>query len=162
MTWALSSGVPTRLTAINDHLIAQGIDAYFSYFDAPLATFEQLLRVHPACIWSASSGPLRNTASPTSTRIRQCARIPGRRPCVRQAPACLAVDLVMGHEVQNAFCAVRPPGHHAERTNAMGFCFFNNIAVAAAHAMAVHGIERVAIIDFDVHHGNGTEDIFWR
>jgi acetoin utilization deacetylase AcuC-like enzyme len=72
----------------------------------------------------------------------------------------MAVDLVMGHEVQNAFCAVRPPGHHAERANPMGFCFFNNIAVAAAHALEVHGLERVAVIDFDVHHGNGTEDIF--
>jgi acetoin utilization deacetylase AcuC-like enzyme len=68
----------------------------------------------------------------------------------------MAVDLVIGHEVQNAFCAVRPPGHHAERANPMGFCFFNNIAVAAAHALEVHGLERVAVIDFDVHHGNGT------
>jgi len=73
---------------------------------------------------------------------------------------CLAVDLVMKKEIENAFCAVRPPGHHAERKNAMGFCFFNNIAVAARHALAVHGLERVAIIDFDVHHGNGTEEIF--
>ena len=72
----------------------------------------------------------------------------------------MAVDLVMAGEVRNAFCAVRPPGHHAERSNAMGFCFFNNIAVAAAHALKVHGLTRVAIVDFDVHHGNGTEDCF--
>jgi acetoin utilization deacetylase AcuC-like enzyme len=72
----------------------------------------------------------------------------------------LAVDLVMAGEVQNAFCAVRPPGHHAERSNAMGFCFFNNIAVAAKHALKVHGLARVAIVDFDVHHGNGTEECF--
>jgi len=66
----------------------------------------------------------------------------------------------MAREVQNAFCAVRPPGHHAERESAMGFCFFNNIAVAAAHALKAHGLARVAIVDFDVHHGNGTEDCF--
>ncbi len=59
-----------------------------------------------------------------------------------------------------AFCSVRPPGHHAERARAMGFCFFNNVAVGAAHAIEEHGLERVAIVDFDVHHGNGTEDIF--
>jgi acetoin utilization deacetylase AcuC-like enzyme len=67
---------------------------------------------------------------------------------------------VIGGAADNAFCNVRPPGHHAERHRAMGFCFFNNVAVAAAHAMEVHGLERVAVVDFDVHHGNGTEDIF--
>jgi acetoin utilization deacetylase AcuC-like enzyme len=66
----------------------------------------------------------------------------------------------MAGEVENAFCSVRPPGHHAERAKAMGFCFLNNIAIAAAHALEVHGLERVAVVDFDVHHGNGTEDIF--
>jgi acetoin utilization deacetylase AcuC-like enzyme len=76
--------------------------------------------------------------------------------------AVLAVDEVMSGHVQNAFVAMRPPGHHAERTRAMGFCFFNNAAVAARHAQAKHGAERVAIIDWDVHHGNGTQDIFWR
>jgi acetoin utilization deacetylase AcuC-like enzyme len=72
----------------------------------------------------------------------------------------LATDLVMSVRATNAFCAVRPPGHHAERAKAMGFCFFNNIAIAARHALEVHGLERVAVIDFDVHHGNGTENIF--
>jgi acetoin utilization deacetylase AcuC-like enzyme len=72
----------------------------------------------------------------------------------------LAVDLVMGRAVRRAFCNVRPPGHHAERDQAMGFCFFNNVAVGAAHAMEAHGLERVAVLDFDVHLGNGTEDIF--
>ena len=72
----------------------------------------------------------------------------------------LATDLVVRGECRTAFCAVRPPGHHAERDRAMGFCLFNNVAVGAAHALSVHGIERVAIVDFDVHHGNGTEDIF--
>jgi acetoin utilization deacetylase AcuC-like enzyme len=72
----------------------------------------------------------------------------------------LATDLVMKGEIENAFCAVRPPGHHAERGKAMGFCFLNNVAIAARHALEVHGLERVAVVDFDVHHGNGTEDIF--
>ena len=72
----------------------------------------------------------------------------------------LATDLVMRGECDDAFCAVRPPGHHAERDRAMGFCIFNNVAVGAAHALAAHGLERVAMIDFDVHHGNGTEEIF--
>jgi acetoin utilization deacetylase AcuC-like enzyme len=71
-----------------------------------------------------------------------------------------AVDAVMGGEAPTAFCAVRPPGHHACRDQAMGFCLFNNVAIAAHHAMARHGLERIAIVDFDVHHGNGTEDIF--
>ena len=72
-----------------------------------------------------------------------------------------AVDAVLKGEVENAFCAVRPPGHHAEKDRAMGFCLFNNAAIAAFHAQKAHGVERVAVIDFDVHHGNGTQDIFW-
>jgi len=149
---------PQRLTAINDHLIAQGIDAYFNYYDAPLATFEQLLRVHPA-----SHLERIKRASPTHGVVHldpDTAMNPHTwQAALRSAGAGVhAVDLVMKGEIENAFCAVRPPGHHAERTNAMGFCFFNNIAVAARHAIAAHGLERVAIIDFDVHHGNGTED----
>jgi len=75
--------------------------------------------------------------------------------------ACQAVDEVMAGKAANAFVAMRPPGHHAERATAMGFCFFNNAAIAARRARAVHGAQRVAIMDFDVHHGNGTQDIFW-
>jgi acetoin utilization deacetylase AcuC-like enzyme len=79
---------------------------------------------------------------------------------LRAAGAVLAAtDAVMAGEMQNAFCAVRPPGHHACRSQAMGFCFFNNVAVAAKYALERHGLDRVAIVDFDVHHGNGTEDI---
>ncbi len=74
--------------------------------------------------------------------------------------AVLATDMVINGEVNSAFCNIRPPGHHAGRSRAMGFCLFNNVAVAAAHALEQHGLERVAIVDFDVHHGNGTEDIF--
>src|SRR5215207_5223227 len=75
--------------------------------------------------------------------------------------AAQAVDEVMAGKVRNAFSAMRPPGHHAERAQAMGFCFFNNVAIAARHAQKAHGAERVAIVDWDVHHGNGTQDIFW-
>jgi acetoin utilization deacetylase AcuC-like enzyme len=75
--------------------------------------------------------------------------------------AAQAVDEVMAGKVRNAFSAMRPPGHHAERAQAMGFCFFNNVAIAARHAQQAHGAERVAIVDWDVHHGNGTQDLFW-
>jgi acetoin utilization deacetylase AcuC-like enzyme len=75
--------------------------------------------------------------------------------------ATLAVDEVVTGLVDNAFCAMRPPGHHAERSQAMGFCFFNTAAIAARHAKAKHGVERVAVVDWDVHHGNGRQDIFW-
>jgi acetoin utilization deacetylase AcuC-like enzyme len=74
---------------------------------------------------------------------------------------CAAIDAVMAGDARRAFCAVRPPGHHATRAEAMGFCLFNSVAVGAAHALDVHGLKRVAIIDFDVHHGNGSQDIFW-
>jgi len=75
--------------------------------------------------------------------------------------AIAAVDAVMAGEATNAFCAVRPPGHHAEPGRGMGFCLFNNVAIAAAHARAAHNVDRVAIVDFDVHHGNGTQAAFW-
>ena len=88
---------------------------------------------------------------------------PGSRDAILRAAGAVveAVDMVMKGDVQNAFCAVRPPGHHALPDRAMGFCLFNNVAVGAAHARAVHGINRVAVIDFDVHHGNGTEAMFF-
>jgi acetoin utilization deacetylase AcuC-like enzyme len=151
---------PSRLSAISDHMIAQGLDPYFVYHDAPLASFEQLMRVHPA-----SHLERLKRSSPELGIVHldpDTAMCPHTwHAALRSSGAgVLAVDLVMAGEVENAFCAVRPPGHHAERANAMGFCFFNNIAVAAAHALAAHKLSRVAIIDFDVHHGNGTEDCF--
>jgi acetoin utilization deacetylase AcuC-like enzyme len=89
---------------------------------------------------------------------------PGTLPAALHAVggACLAVDEVMRGSVANAFCAIRPPGHHAESDSGMGFCIFNNVAIAARHAQEAHGAERVAILDWDVHHGNGTQEIFWR
>ena len=151
---------PERLNAISDHLIAQGLDSYFSYHDAPQASFQQLKRVHTA----AHLERLKR-ASPELGIVHLDPDTAMNRhtwqAALRAAGAgVLAVDLVMAGEVENAFCAVRPPGHHAERSSAMGFCFFNNIAVAAAHALAAHRLSRVAVVDFDVHHGNGTEDCF--
>jgi acetoin utilization deacetylase AcuC-like enzyme len=151
---------PLRLSAISDYMIAQGLDPYFVYHDAPLATFEQLMRVHPASHLERlkrSSPELGMVHLDPDTVMNPHTW----QAALRSAGAgVMAVDLVMAGEVENAFCAVRPPGHHCERNNAMGFCFFNNIAVAAAHALAVHKLSRVAIVDFDVHHGNGTEDCF--
>ncbi len=94
-------------------------------------------------------------------QIRQSATAPGRRSYIQSAAGIAAVDAVMRGDADNAFVATRPPGHHASQTNAMGFCLFNNAAIAARHAQAVHGAERIAIVDFDVHHGNGTQAIFW-
>lgn len=151
---------PARLSAIQDQMIAQGIDMYLSHFEAPTATFEQLMRVHPA-----SHVERIKRAAPTEGIQHldpDTAMNPHTWPAAMRAAGAgvMAVDLVMQGDVENAFCAVRPPGHHCERENPMGFCFFNNIAVAARHALEVHGLQRVAIIDFDVHHGNGTEDVF--
>lgn len=151
---------PERLSAINDRLIAAGLDMYLSFYDAPLATLEQIERVHPpeyvrGIAESAPQSGIVHLDPDTAMSVGTL------QAALRSAGAgVLATDLVMSCEVENAFCSVRPPGHHAERTKAMGFCFFNNVAIAATHALEVHGLERVAVVDFDVHHGNGTEDIF--
>jgi acetoin utilization deacetylase AcuC-like enzyme len=150
---------PDRLGAIQDRLIAAGLDMYLNFFDAPLVTREQLERVHPPeyidfLAASAPSHGIRHLDPDT-------AMSPGTWPAALRAAGAgvLATDLVMQGKVRAAFCAVRPPGHHAERAKAMGFCFFNNIAVAMRHALDAWGLQRVAVVDFDVHHGNGTEDI---
>jgi acetoin utilization deacetylase AcuC-like enzyme len=151
---------PDRLGAINDRLIAAGLDLYLSFYDAPLATEEQILRAHDKNYFSE----LQNSVPDHGIRHLDpdTAMCPHTlRAALRSAGAgILATDLVMKGEIENAFCAVRPPGHHAEHDKAMGFCFLNNVAIAARHALEVHGLERVAIVDFDVHHGNGTENIF--
>ena len=151
---------PARLSAIQDQLIASGLDPLLTRFEAPLATDEQLARVHPADYVRA----IRDIA-PSAGTVHldpDTAMNPHSLQAALRAAgaAVLAVDLVMQNKVKSAFCAVRPPGHHACRARPMGFCIFNNVAIAARHALHAHGLERVAIVDFDVHHGNGTEDIF--
>jgi acetoin utilization deacetylase AcuC-like enzyme len=150
---------PDRLGAIQDRLIAAGLDIYLSFHDAPVAEMEHLLRAHPQSyidmiIASVPEHGIHHLDPDT-------AMSPGTlKAALRAAGAgVLATDLVMRKEVPSAFCAVRPPGHHAEYARSMGFCFFNNIVVAARHALDAWGLKRVAVIDFDVHHGNGTENI---
>ncbi len=151
---------PARIDAIGDRLISAGLDAYLQHHTAPAATHEQLARVHGsryiASIEAASPDEGLYYIDPDT------ALNPHSLDAAKHAAGAvvLATDLVARGECKTAFCAVRPPGHHAERVRAMGFCLFNNVAVGAAHAIAAHGIKRIAIIDFDVHHGNGTEDIF--
>ncbi len=151
---------PDRLAAIEDQLIASGIGQFLERHDAPLATDEQLARVHPAEYIKAI-----RDAAPESGRVHldpDTAMNPHSLGASLRAAgaAVLATDLVLRGEVTSAFCSVRPPGHHACRARPMGFCIVNNVAVAARHAIHAHGLERVAIIEFDVHHGNGTEEIF--
>ncbi len=151
---------PDRLGAIQDRLLAAGLAGYLLELDAPRATDAQLLRVHAAEYLDALEQAL-----PQSGLVQvdpDTAMGPHSLRAARRAAGAgvLATETVLSGRARNAFCCVRPPGHHAERARAMGFCFYNNVAVAAAHALEVGGLERVAIADFDVHHGNGTEDIF--
>jgi acetoin utilization deacetylase AcuC-like enzyme len=151
---------PERISAITDRLIASGLDTCLHHYEAPAATDEQIARIHGASymreIAAASPEEGLHFVDPDTALNRHTL------DAARHAAgaAVLAVDLVMRDECRTAFGAVRPPGHHAERGRAMGFCIFNSVAIGAAHALAAHGLERVAIVDFDVHHGNGTEQIF--
>ena len=129
---------------------------------APEATLETIARVHPEAYVAAirDAAPRQGWVHVDADTVMS----PGTYEAALRGAggAVQAVDEVMEGKVHNAFVAMRPPGHHAERARAMGFCFFNNAAVAARHAQARHGAERIAILDWDVHHGNGTQDIFWR
>ncbi len=154
---------PQRLEAIADHLLATGLDIALDYRDATPATIEQLARAHSAGYVNELQNLLGAVASERRPRALDPDTVAspgtGRAALMAAGAALAATDAVIGGSVDNAFCAIRPPGHHATRDETMGFCFFNNVAVAARHALDVHGLKRVAIIDFDVHHGNGTEDI---
>ena len=151
---------PSRLHAIRDALISSGLDFTVRHFDAPLVTRQQLQRVHDP---DYVAGIFRDAPSDGILDLDGDTLMTPHtlNAALRAAGAgILGIDLLLNGEMRAAFCSVRPPGHHAERRRSMGFCIFNNIAVAAAHALEQYGIERLAVVDFDVHHGNGTEDIF--
>ncbi len=159
---------PERLDAIEDRLLASGLGAVLDRREATAAALADLElahgRMHLAALRGlsdalrddiAAGGPGRAQVDPdTSINVHSWDAI-----LMAAGAAIDATDAVIAGEMESAFCAVRPPGHHATRNQAMGFCFVNNVAVAAKYALERHGLQRVAIIDFDVHHGNGTEDI---
>ncbi len=152
---------PQRLSVIEDHLQTAGIFDFLLHMEAPKVTVEQLNRVHDRDYVQQIFA-----SSPSEGLVHiddDTAMNPHTLNAARHASgaAVLASDKVLLGEVDNAFCNIRPPGHHAERCQAMGFCFFNNVAVGAAHALEEYGLERLAVLDFDVHHGNGTENIFY-
>ena len=149
-----------RLSAIEDQFVATGLFDVLRHFDAPEVTERQLLRVH-----TREHLETMTSMAPGSGYARldpDTVISPDSLQAARRAAGAVvaAVDLVVSGEMESAFCGVRPPGHHAESGRAMGFCLYNNIAAGAAHALEVHELKKVAIVDFDVHHGNGTEDIF--
>jgi len=151
---------PERLSAIHDQLITSGIAGFVEHHEAPLAKMAELKRVHPAeYVESVRMTAPKHGIVHLDPDTALCPQT--WDAALRAAGAVvLGTDLVLTGGMKNAFCAVRPPGHHATRGRAMGFCIFNNVAVGAKHAIEHHGLERVAIADFDVHHGNGTEEIF--
>ncbi|MDA0239327.1 MAG: histone deacetylase family protein [Proteobacteria bacterium] len=127
---------------------------------APLGTREQIERVHPAAFADHIFDAVPEFGTVALDPDTQLSPGSGDAALRAMGALCDSTDAVINGDVKNAFCSVRPPGHHAEAGRAMGFCLFNNVAVAAHHALAVHGLERVAVVDFDVHHGNGTQAIF--
>ena len=157
---------PERLDAIEDRLLISGLA--LDRREAPLAPLDDIElahgHLHVAELKGLSDGlkDKMRTGGPSHAQIDPdtSMNVNTWAAALRAAGAVLAAtDAVIAGELENAFCAVRPPGHHACRDKAMGFCFFNNVAIAAKYALERHGLKRVAIVDFDVHHGNGTEDI---
>src|SRR5580693_9064379 len=157
---------PERLSSVNEHMRNSGLLEQLRCLEAPLAEARDMKRVHtPAYVdLIFDNAPREGYAQlDPDTAMNPYSLAAARRAA---GAGLLAVDELMQRRVRNAFCAVRPCGHHATQARSMGFCIFNNIGVAAAYALEAKGLERVAIIDFDVHHGNGTEDMFsppaWR
>lgn len=148
-----------RLSAIEDRLLSSRISDFVRYIDAPEVTREQLLRAHTAAYLEMIDAvmPQKGYARLDPDTVIS----PGTLQAARRAAGSviMAVDQVIGGQVSNAFCSVRPPGHHAESDRAMGFCIYSNIAIGVKHALEEHGLNKVAVVDFDVHQANGTEDI---
>jgi len=152
---------PERLSVISKALSSADLKTDLCYEEAPLATYEQLYRVHDKKYidYLFHSTPKEGFVYLDPDTIMSTHTFSAS---LRAAGAVVkAVDLLISNQATSSFCNVRPPGHHAERNRAMGFCFFNNIAVGVAHALNAHKLNRIAIIDFDVHRGNGTEAIFF-
>jgi acetoin utilization deacetylase AcuC-like enzyme len=151
---------PARITAIKNALVKQGLFQKLKSYQAPAANDRELQRVHSAAYiqkiraLSPKAGLVRLDADTAMSPMSLTAALHASGAVV------FATDLVMRGMADNAFCCIRPPGHHAGRANSAGFCIFNHVAVGVAHAFEKYGIKRAAIIDFDVHHGDGTEDIF--
>ncbi len=160
---ATPDGHPERIARLKAVDVALAADEFtdLERIEAPLATDAQLLLAHP----QAHIDKIR-AAEPAEGLISldpDTHMSPGSLDAAMRAAGANvnAVDLVMADKVANAFCAVRPPGHHAETARPMGFCLFGSVVIGARHALTAHGLERVAIVDFDVHHGNGTQDLVW-
>lgn len=151
---------PARVRVIQSALERYPFQHPVSFREASLATREQLIRAHePDYVdYLFAIAPREGVvALDPDTWMNEHTL---RAALLAAGAGIMAVDLVMSNQAKAAFCNVRPPGHHAEPARAMGFCFFNNVAVAVRHALSQHGVARIAIIDFDVHHGNGTQAIF--
>ncbi|WLQ15026.1 histone deacetylase family protein [Hahella aquimaris] len=151
---------PMRLQAIMDRLEHAGILQEVDLVEPQETDRDKIIRVHPSRyveqLENLNPDKGRIMVDPDTALMRHSMRA----AYLAAGSAVEAADMVLSGQANTAFCAVRPPGHHAERSQSMGFCFFNNIAIAARHAMDFHGLERIAIVDFDVHQGNGTVDIF--
>jgi acetoin utilization deacetylase AcuC-like enzyme len=159
---------PQRLSAIQDRLLTTGLDQGLLEIEAPLATEADVLLAHDARLFERVHDLNRQIQTEAAQGGRAMAHIDpdtamnehSWNAALRSVGAAIAAtDAVLTGQLDNAFCAVRPPGHHATRSSSMGFCIFNSLAIAVMHALERHGLQRVAVIDFDVHHGNGTEDI---
>jgi acetoin utilization deacetylase AcuC-like enzyme len=152
---------PARLQAIEDQLILARLDGLLERREAPLAELPALLRNHTeaalALVRDNLPAPGEYYPLDADTLLNASSYQAARRAA---GAAMAATDAVLAGDIANAFCATRPPGHHARPSAPMGFCLFNNVALAALHALESHGLERVAIVDFDVHHGNGTAESF--
>jgi acetoin utilization deacetylase AcuC-like enzyme len=154
------TGHPERVARL-EHILHALEPLELNRVTAPLAADDDLMRVHPESHIRDIRGSRPNDGF--AQIDGDTFMSPGSVDAAYRAAgaAVRAVDMVLGGEAPNAFCAVRPPGHHAEKETAMGFCLFGNAALAAKHALDHHGVKRVAVVDFDVHHGNGTQDLLW-